>query len=124
MPPLGVDKFLSKARNLVSFVPPKLISPLSTKDQASPLLSRLPPELRWLIWDLYFRGYAVHPYVDGKKRLRAFECAGRLTSHDSPDSHYELCNHKPVPCDYIPLLLTCKKMYNYPDVLPMCNISL
>lgn len=124
MPPHDIDKFLRKARDLVSLARPKPISPLGTKDQDSPLLSRLPPELRWMIWDLYFRGYAVYPYVDGKERLRAFKCAARLTRPASPDSHDDSCYHKSFPCDYVPLLLTCKEMYNYPVVLPVCDAPL
>lgn len=106
------DRLLTRARKLVPFLPPKPISPLGTKEQDSPLLSRLPPELRWLIWDLYFRGYAVHPYMEGNK-LRAKECRTRLA--DAPRGpHYESCGNTPIQCDYVPLLLTCKKMYKSP----------
>ncbi|RYP82409.1 hypothetical protein DL769_001663 [Monosporascus sp. CRB-8-3] len=72
-PSLSFHKLLTKARKLVPFLPPEPISPHTAKEQDAPLLSRLPPELRQMIWETYFRGYAVHIHRP-RKRLRAREC--------------------------------------------------
>ncbi|RYO85863.1 hypothetical protein DL762_005010 [Monosporascus cannonballus] len=72
-PSLSFHKLLTKARKLVPFLPPEPISPHTAKEQDAPLLSRLPPELRQMIWETYFRGHAVHIHRS-RKRLRAREC--------------------------------------------------
>jgi hemin uptake protein HemP len=46
---------------------------LMAKEQDAPLLSQLPAELRQMISETYFRGHAVHLYIE-RKQLRANEC--------------------------------------------------
>ena len=101
MPPVGLDSLLTKAHDLMSFLLPKPISPRGTKGQPIPLLSRLPPELRWLIWDLYFRGYPVHPYVERKERLRAFESFAKHFELVLPFPAADSTLEETLPCTVI-----------------------
>lgn len=114
MSSLSLNRLRAKGRRLVPFLPPKAISPVGAKEQSTPLLARLPPELRWLIWDLYFGKYMVHCHVVDE-RLRAKQCTtGLVDGDESIDYHLETCGRGCAQCHYIPLLLACKKMYNHP----------
>lgn len=117
-PSLDFQKLLTNARKLVPFLPPTPISPREAKDQdASLLCSHLPPELRQMIWDTYFRGHVVHIYRS-YKRLRGRECS-------KPDDgltlgpHFGVCG---LPANilfgHLWLLLTCKQMY---VSCPLCS---
>jgi len=111
-PSLDFHKLRTTARKFVPFLPPAPISPGGAKEQnASLLYSKLPPELRQIIWETYFHGHAVHIYRT-YKALRARECL-------KPDDGATLGPHfgqvcglpKGISCDHLPLLLTCKRMY-------------
>ncbi|MBE3049183.1 hypothetical protein IMZ48_43135, partial [Candidatus Bathyarchaeota archaeon] len=109
-------KILANARKLVPFLPPKPISPLTAKDQDALLLSRLPLELRELIWERCFYGYAVH-VVPSRGKVHARVC--REWDDGLRGPHFDSCGHKKrIECDFISLLLTCKKMY---VACPICS---
>lgn len=117
MPSLSYHRLLTNARKLVPFLPPKPISLRMAKEQdASLLYSRLPPELRQMIWETYFRGHAVHVILHvSSKRLRGKECLTWETW--DPDTNFKRgphsvpCREAEIQCDHISLVLTCKNMY-------------
>lgn len=115
---LSFYKLLTKARNLVPFLPPAPISPRMTKEQdASLLFSRLPPELRQMIWETYFRGHGQHGQHGvhihrSRKRLRARECLEwDADGVIARGRHFDVCTQAKIICNHISLLLACKKMY-------------
>ncbi|KAL3952386.1 hypothetical protein ACCO45_012329, partial [Purpureocillium lilacinum] len=130
------------ARKLVPFLPPKPISPRRAKEQdASPLFRQLPPELRQMIWDTYFRGHAVHLFLPspqtrmrGGKQLLKFYSSKRLRGKEcltwDPDFQHEWDLHrvlccKPeteIPCDYMSLVLACKKTCSLPGDLVRLHV--
>ena len=68
-----------------------------------------------MIWERSFYGYAVHVCVRGGK-VRSTVCLGWDNGIRGPHFHVgpqsEPCGReKLIRCDYISLLLTCKKMY-------------
>lgn len=107
--PSSFKQFLTNARKSVSFLLPKPISHLATKEQDALLLSRLPPELRRMIWKTYIGTHAVHVYPGGGT-VRAEECL-KLDGDAEYGAHFDLCSREKIRCDYVSLLLTCKKMY-------------
>ncbi|EEY15057.1 predicted protein [Verticillium alfalfae VaMs.102] len=114
--PSGFQKLMTKARNFVPFLPPLPISPRFAKEQdASPLYSQLPVEVRQMIWQSVFgEHHAVHIYLS-RNRIRAKEC----TQVDLEDTstwgpHYRGACSQPgtrSQCDHVSFLLTCKKIY-------------
>ncbi|KAH6690665.1 hypothetical protein F5X68DRAFT_260061 [Plectosphaerella plurivora] len=106
-----ISKILTKARRLVPFLPPQPISPHGALTQDTCLIySRLPPELRLVIWESYIGAHAVHIYRRGtSKKLCAKECSGWDTDDRGP--HHNRCGSANVQCNHITLLLTCKRMY-------------
>lgn len=105
-------KILTQVRRLIPFLSPAPISSHKAKQQdASPLYSRLPPELRQIIWEIYFRWHIVHiSYSRGK--LRAVECLERHTDRIFVwGPHFGVCGPATPQCNHISLLLTCKKAY-------------
>lgn len=107
---LDMSEFLTKARRLIPFLPPLPLSPRGALEQDACLLySRLPPELRMLIWEAYLGAHAVHVCrYSSLKKLRAKECLGWETDDRGP--HFSQCGRAKVQCNHIALLLTCKKM--------------
>ncbi|PNH39688.1 hypothetical protein VD0004_g7206 [Verticillium dahliae] len=73
--PSSFQKLMTKARHIVPFLHPLPISPRFAEEQeASPLYSQLPVEVRQMIWQSFFgENHAVHIYLS-RKRIRAKEC--------------------------------------------------
>lgn len=111
-PSLSFHNLITTARNLLPFIPPAPISSHRAKQQdASLLYSHLPPELRQMIWETYFRGHAVHIHRS-RQRLRARECL-KWDADDvlAQGPHFDVCTQANILCDHLSLILTCKKMY-------------
>ena len=113
-PSLTFHELLAKARKLVPFLPPPPISPRRAKEQdASPLYSQLPPELRQMIWEICFCGHTVH-ISQSRKKLCAKGCIELDVNGAPARGFHNDCsriNQPSTPSDYISLLLTCKRMY-------------
>ncbi|CRK12271.1 hypothetical protein BN1708_010414 [Verticillium longisporum] len=113
--PSSFQKLMTKARHIVPFLHPLPISPRFAEEQeASPLYSQLPVEVRQMIWQSFFgENHAVHIYLS-RKRIRAKECTQiDLEDMSTWGPHYRgVCSQLGTrsQCDHVSILLTCKKM--------------
>jgi hypothetical protein len=107
---LDISNLFTKARQLIPFLPPLPMSPRGALEQDACLLySRLPLELRMLIWEAYLGSHTVHMCrYSPLNKLRAKECLGWEMDNRGP--HFERCGRAKVQCSHGTLLLTCKRM--------------
>lgn len=105
----------------------------TSSQEKSPLLARLPTEIRWLVWKFLLCGQHLH-IVRAKKRLLAIRCEEESRLEPNLDTCTHFCwgitnytgrGHTPMAgyyksrknndnCDYanlLPILQTCRLMY-------------